>query len=172
LPPTDREGPTAGGPGGFADGGRGARSADTPGECGESEARQQTYSRAQAAADLAYYHELKRRASLGTLPAAALIALPLVFLRPWLAVCVAVGVAAGIANMLLSMHGNERLLDRRSVVAFVLSSFVRIGLFGIVPVVLAVRVPSLWTLGCYYVGFFMPLGVSGILVHLRDRRSG
>ena len=135
----------------------------------ESLTTRRSYSPAEAAADLAFYLELKRRTALGSLLVIALPALPLAVWHPWFALALAVGGVAGVVNLLLSMHGNERLLERRSVVAFVLSSFVRIGLFGIVPVVLAVRVPSVWTLGCYFVGFFTPLVLSGILVHLRER---
>ena len=131
-----------------------------------------SYSPAQAAADLAFYQKLKRSASLGTLPVVALPALVLALWFPCFALALVVGGAAGVVNMLLSMHGNERLLERRSVAAFVLSSFVRIGLFGIVPVVLAVRIPSLWTLGCYFIGFFTPLALSGILLHRREYRDG
>jgi hypothetical protein len=119
-----------------------------------------SYSPAEAAADLAFYREMKRAAVLVTLLAVALPALPLAVWYPWFALALAVGGVAGIANTLLSMHGNERLLERRNVAAFVLSSFVRIGLFGIVPVVLAVRAPSLWTLGLYFAGFFTPLAVT------------
>ena len=56
------------------------------------------------------------------------------------------------------MHSGERLLDRRSVVGFVLSSFVRIGLFGIVPVAFAVLGPW-WSMGWYFAGFFLPLAM-------------
>jgi hypothetical protein len=130
-----------------------------------------TYSPAEAAADLAFYYKLKRGASLGTLLVVVPPALPLAFWYPWLALALVIGGAAGVANALLSMHGNERLLERRSVAAFVLSSFVRIGLFGIVPVVLAVRYPSVWTLGCYFVGFFIPLALSATLMRAREKRG-
>jgi hypothetical protein len=138
----------------------------------ETPTTRRSYSPAQAAADLAFYFELKRRTGVGTMLVIALPALLLASRFPWFALALAVGGVAGVANTLLSMHGNERLLERRSVLAFVLSSFVRIGLFGIVPVVLAVRIPSVWTLGCYFIGFFTPLALSGILVHLRERRGG
>lgn len=126
----------------------------------ESSPTRRTYSPAEAAADLAYYERLKRVAGLGTLLVVALPALVLAVWYPWFALALAAGAVAGVANTLLSMHGNEKLLERRSVAAFVLSSFVRIALFGIVPVVLALRAPSLWTLGCYFAGFFTPLGIS------------
>ena len=130
---------------------------------GQEEERPSTrrsYSPAEAAADLAFYEKMKRAAVLGTLLVVALPAIPLWFWYPWFALALAVGGVAGIANALLSMYGNERLLERRSVAAFVLSSFVRIGLFGIVPVVLAVRAPTFWTLALYFAGFFTPLAVT------------
>ncbi len=128
-----------------------------------------TYSPADEAADFAFYHRLRRVAIGGTLVAVAFAAIPLAAWNPWFAIALAAGGGAGIANTILSMHGNERLLDRRSVAAFVISSFIRIGLFGIVPVILAVRVPSVWTLGWYFIGFFTPLALSGILTILRER---
>ena len=126
----------------------------------ESPSTRRSYSPAEAAADRAFYEQMKRAAVLGTL---LVVALPVVFLalwRPWFALALGVGGLAGMANTLLTTHGNERLLERRNVAAFVLSSFVRIGLFGIVPVVLAVRAPSFWTLALYFAGFFTPLAVT------------
>ena len=128
-----------------------------------------TYSPAEAAADMAFYYRLRRAAAVGTLIAVAFAAIPLAAWNLWYAIALAVGGGAGIANAVLSMYGNERLLERRSIAAFVISSFIRIGLFGIVPVILAVRVPSLWTLGWYFVGFFTPLALSGIMIILRER---
>lgn len=126
----------------------------------ERHSTRRSYSPAEAAADLAFYGNMKRAAVVGTLLVVALPAVLLALWRPWFGLSLGVGGIAGIANALLSMHGNERLLERRSVAAFVLSSFVRIGLFGIVPVVLAVRAPSFWTLGLYFAGFFTPLAVT------------
>jgi hypothetical protein len=137
----------------------------------ETSPTRRTYSPAEAAADLAFYYKLKRAASLGTLLVVALPALPLALWYPWPALALVIGGAAGVANTLLSMHGNERLLERRNVAAFVLSSFVRIGLFGIVPVVLAVRYPSVWTLVCYFLGFFTPLALSAAMLRARDKRG-
>ncbi len=126
----------------------------------------------EAADALAFYRRLKRTAVLGTLPAIALAAPILAVWKPWFGISLFAGAIAGIANTMLSAYGNERLLDRRSVAAFVLSSFVRIGLFGIVPVILAVRAPSIWTLGWYFIGFFTPLALSGITAVLRERPGG
>lgn len=118
---------------------------------------------------MAFYKHLKRRSAIGTFGIVMISAAPLGLWNGWWAVCMATGGLAGVLNLLLSMRGNERLLDRGSVAPFVISSFVRIALFGIVPVVLAVRSPSLWTLGWYFFGFFTPLALSGILTILRER---
>lgn len=102
--------------------------------------------------------------ALGT---ALVVALGAGLLAGWnagFALVLLAGGAAGIANALLSMFGSERLLDRRNVPAFVLSSFARLCLFGIVPVALALRLPSLWTLAWYFAGFFTPLVLYGLLL--------
>lgn len=102
--------------------------------------------------------------ALGTLLAVALAAGVLAVWSPTFALVLLAGGAAGIANALLSMLGNERLLDRRNIAAFVLSSFLRLCLFGIVPVALALRFQSLWTLTWFFIGFFTPLGLYGVLL--------
>jgi sterol desaturase/sphingolipid hydroxylase (fatty acid hydroxylase superfamily) len=110
------------------------------------------------------YRGLKRSMALGTLLVVALGAGLLAGWSAGFALALLAGGAAGIANSLLSMFGSERLLDRRNVPAFVLSSFARLCLFGIVPVALALRLPSLWTLIWYFAGFFTPLGLYGLLL--------
>jgi hypothetical protein len=102
--------------------------------------------------------------AVGTLLVVALGAGLLAGWNAGFALTLLAGGAAGIANAFLSMLGSERLLDRRSVPAFVLSSFARLCLFGIVPVALALKIPSLWTLVWYFAGFFTPLGLFGILL--------
>jgi hypothetical protein len=77
---------------------------------------------------------------------------------PYAAVALFVGVVCGIANALLSMWGNERLLDHRSVASFVFGSVLRIGVFGIVSVEFGMHGPA-WTIGVYFIGFFTPLGL-------------
>ena len=130
-----------------------------------------TYTPAEAAEDDALYRVLKRRAVVGTPVGVAAAALALTPWYPWYALALGVGGVAGAVNALLSMAGNERLLQRRSVPVFVLSSLLRLGLFGIVPVVLALRAPSLWTLGCYFTGFFTPLALFGIGLGSAYRRK-
>lgn len=137
----------------------------------ESAPARRTYTPAEAAEDDALYRKLKRRASVGSLIVVAISALPLAVWYPWFALALGVGGVAGVGNALLSMAGNERLLERRNVPVFVLSSFLRLGLFGIVPVVLALRVSSLWTLGCYFIGFFTPLALYGLGLSSAYRRK-
>jgi hypothetical protein len=108
---------------------------------------------------------------VGTVPVVLVVAVPVGVWNVWFAFSVVIGGCAGVANALLSARANERLLERRGVAEFVLSSFVRIGLFAIVPVVLAVRTPSLWTMAWYFVGFFIPLVLFG-LTAVRNERSG
>jgi len=110
------------------------------------------------------YRGLKRSMALATLLVVALGAGLLAGWNAGFALALLVGGAAGIAKELLSMFGSERLLDGRNVPAFVLSSFARLCLFGIVPVALALRLPSLWTLIWYFAGFFTPLGLYGLLL--------
>lgn len=134
----------------------------------EDEAPRRTYSPAEAAADLEFYRSLKRGSSLGTLTLVALVAVPLSPWYPWQALALAAGGASGVANALLSMRGNERLLERRNVGAFVLSSLLRLGAFGIVPVMLVLKNPSIWTLGAYFAGFFTPLALGSYLTYRRN----
>jgi hypothetical protein len=80
------------------------------------------------------------------------------------------GTGCGIANALLTMRGNERLVDHKSVATFVTSSILRIGVFGIVPVEFALHGPW-WTMIAYFIGFFTPLALYTALV-ARAVRTG
>ena len=66
------------------------------------------------------------------------------------------GVVCGVVNMWLTRYGTQRLLERRNVGAFVISSFLRLGAFAIVPLGLALT-GKWWTLAVYFAGFFLPL---------------
>ena len=86
------------------------------------------------------------------------------------AVALGAGVLCGIGNSLLSMRANERLVDHRSVATFVLSSVLRIFVFGIVPVGFALHGP--WsTLAAYFIGFFTPLVLYAFRVARAARTS-
>ena len=117
-----------------------------------------SYGDAEAAADLETYRALKKSVSIRTLLVVAILgdATAPWFLIPALAF--AVGGLCGIVNNLLLMRSNERVVETRSVGGFVFSSFLRIGVFGIVPVAFAVKGPW-WSMGCYFAGFFLPLAL-------------
>jgi len=89
---------------------------------------------------------------------------------PVAAVALVAGTGCGLVNALLTMRGNERLIDHRSVSAFVLSSTLRIAVFGIVPVEFAQYGPW-WTMATYFVGFFTPLALYVAIV-ARAVRTG
>jgi hypothetical protein len=79
----------------------------------------------------------------------------------WLAhpaLALVAGGLCGILNAVLTLRSGERLLENRSVGGFVLSSFLRIGLFGIVPVAFAALGPW-WSMAWYFAGFFLPLAL-------------
>jgi multisubunit Na+/H+ antiporter MnhB subunit len=117
-----------------------------------------SYSLAQAAQDLATYKKLKRSTALGSLLIASVVGLCALrwYFHPGLALIA--GGWCGVANALLTMWSGERLVERRSVGTFVLSSLLRIALFGIVPVTFAVAGPW-WSMAWYFAGFFLPLGI-------------
>jgi multisubunit Na+/H+ antiporter MnhB subunit len=124
----------------------------------ETGSARRSYSLAQATEDLAIYQRLKRSAALGTMLIVSVVGVCALrwFFVPALALVA--GGCCGVANALLTMRSGERLVERRSVGAFVLSSFLRIGLFGIVPVTFAVAGPW-WSMAWYFAGFFLPLGI-------------
>lgn len=121
-------------------------------------------------ADLRAYYDRKRPMAVWSVAFAVCAALVLATKSPVAGLALAFGTACGIANALLSMRGNERLADHRSVAAFVLSSIVRIAVFGIVPVEFALHGPA-WTIAAYFAGFFTPLALYAVLV-ARAVRTG
>ena len=117
-----------------------------------------SYSGAEAAADLSTYLALKRSASIRSLVVVAVVGLILVRWLPHPVWALWAGGACGVLNALWTMRSGERLAKNRAVAGFVLSSFVRIGLFGIVPVAFAVLGPW-WSMAWYFAGFFLPLAM-------------
>lgn len=120
-----------------------------------------SYSDAEAAADLATFHALKRSVSIRTLFVVALVALVAVRWLPVPALALVAGGLCGVLNTWLVVRGGERLVDRGRVGSFVLSSFLRIGSFGIVPVAFAMLGPW-WSIAWYFAGFFLPLAMFAI----------
>ena len=126
---------------------------DKPGE--------RRYSDADAAADLAAYLALKRAVSVWSLVGVVAVALLVVRWLPIPALALATGGLCGVLNAQLAGSSGEMLLKNRSVGLFVLSSFLRIGVFGIVPVAFAVRGPW-WSMAWYFAGFFLPLALFAV----------
>jgi len=128
-------------------------------EAGEEiDPTRRSYSDAESAADLATFYALRRSVAWRSLLLVALAALVALHWLPHPAIALAAGGACGVLNMLLTMRSGERLVERRSVGSFVLSSFLRIGVFGIVPVAFAALGPW-WSMAWYFAGFFLPLAM-------------
>ena len=117
-----------------------------------------SYGDAEAAADLAAYETLKKSVSVRALLVVAVVGLLLVRWFPLPVLALIAGGLCGVLNTRLTMRTGERMLETRSVGVFVLSSFLRIGVFGIVPVAFALAGPW-WSMGWYFAGFFLPLAM-------------
>jgi hypothetical protein len=120
-----------------------------------------SYSDADAAADLAAYFALRRAVSIRSLASIAVVTLLVVRWLPFPALALATGGLCGVLNAQLAGSSGELLLKNRTVGLFVLSSFLRIGVFGIVPVAFAVRGPW-WSMAWYFAGFFLPLALFAV----------
>jgi len=107
------------------------------------------------------YLALRRAVSLWTLAGVAVTALLVVRWLPFLALALLTGALCGVINAHLVGSSSELLLKNRSVGLFVLSSFLRIGVLGIVPVAFAVRGPW-WSMAWYFAGFFLPLALFAV----------
>ncbi len=127
----------------------------------EDKRRERSYSDADAAADLAAYIALKRAASIRSLVSVAVVALLVVRWLPVPALALTSGGLCGVLNAQLAGSSGELLLKNRTVGLFVLSSFLRIGVFGIVPVAFAVHGPW-WSMAWYFAGFFLTLAFFAI----------
>jgi hypothetical protein len=129
-----------------------------------------SYSDAQAAADLAAYRALKRSVPFRSVLVVSVVALVFARWFPLPALALVVGGGCGVANILLIMRSGERLLGNQGIRGFVLSSFLRIFVFGIVPVAFAAHGPW-WSMAWYFAGFFLPLALYVVAVPRAFRRS-
>ena len=109
------------------------------------------------------YYARKRTMVICSVAVAFVAGTTLVPISPIAAIAEVFGTCCGILNALLSMRGNERLAQHRRVGAFVLSSVLRIAVFGIVPVEFALHGPW-WTMATYFFGFFTPLAAYAVIV--------
>ncbi len=123
-----------------------------------------TYTDAEAAVDLATYHQLKATVSVWTLLVVSVLGLVALRWLPVPALALIVGGVAGVLNARIAMRSGERAIETRSTSGFVLSSFLRIGLFGIVPVAFATKGPW-WSMAWYFAGFFLPLALFALMYH-------
>ncbi|PZR57896.1 MAG: hypothetical protein DLM50_05025 [Candidatus Meridianibacter frigidus] len=121
-------------------------------------------------ADFGTYRPLRKTISAWSLGIVLFAAVLLASRSPVGALGLATGGFCGVAYMWLVMHANERLAEHRRVGAFVFSSFLRLGVFAIVPVGLALRGPW-WTMATYFAGFFTPLLLYMLSVQRAFRRS-
>jgi hypothetical protein len=127
---------------------------------------------ADPAAALQAYRARKRLVTVRT----SIFLAPLVVLatarNPAAGLQLALGGLVGVLNMLGTMRANERLLEGRSNRAmFALNAQLRIFAVGILPVAIAVRLGSFWSIGLYVIGFFTPLALYAIAYH-RTVRQG
>jgi hypothetical protein len=118
---------------------------------------------AAASADLLAYHARKRMICVRTLIFLAPLVAFAALRDPVASVQLALGGALGVLNMLAVMRQNERLVEGRSSRAvFVLNAQVRVFAVGILPAAVAFRLGQFWTVGLYFIGFFLPLALYAI----------
>ena len=114
---------------------------------------------ARAAEDVAAYQKRKGTIALRAL----LFGVPLIALllgrNPHAALTLAVGLACGVANMLLIMRANERLLAGRTRMGgHTLGNMGRIFTVGAIALWTTSLGPA-WMMGIFFVGFFLPLAL-------------
>jgi F0F1-type ATP synthase assembly protein I len=122
-------------------------------------------------ADMHSYQVRKRSMVVRSTILAVVASCTLAVWSPYAAVALFTGAMCGVLNALLSMYGNERLLDHRSIASFVFGSVLRIGIFGIVPVEFGLHGPW-WTIGVCFIGFFTPLSLYALEYARTVHRTG
>ena len=107
--------------------------------------------------ELRDYDARKRSVALRSSLLLAGVAILVALRSPLLGLDLAIGGGCGVANMLLIMRNNERLLDgRRSPGVYGFNNVVRVLGIGVLPALAAITGP-VWTLAVSYAGFFTPL---------------
>ena len=108
-------------------------------------------------AELRDYYARKRSVAVRSSLLLSGIAVLVALRSPVLGLDLAIGGGCGVANMLLIMRNNERLLSgRRSRGVYGVSNLLRVFGLGALPAIVAVTGPP-WTLAISYAGFFTPL---------------
>lgn len=122
-------------------------------------------------AELGAYFARKRSVALRSSLLLSGIAVLVALRSPLLGLDLAVGGCCGLANMLLIMRNNERLLSgRRSRGVYGFSNLVRVFGVGTLPAIAAVTGPP-WTLAISYAGFFTPLAAYALELRSGYRRG-
>ncbi len=119
-----------------------------------------------SAADVDRYRALNREALAGAAVIACALALLSLPFDRLAALAALTGGVCGELNALVLMRAGERFIGSQRKGAFVISSFSRVVLFGIVPVAFGVRGPW-WTMVLYYAAFFTPT----VIYALRAQRT-
>jgi len=128
------------------------------------------YSPADAAADLRKSGALKRAVVRRSVLLVVLLAACIAPKSILASFSVVLGGLCGLLNMLITMHGTQQLVQRRNVGAFVISSFLRLAAFAIVPLGLSLG-GKWWTLVIYFACFFLPLALYLLLVRRHFERE-
>src|SRR5471032_340332 len=122
-------------------------------------------------AELRAYFMRKRSISVGASLFLVLVSALVAVWSPWLGLVLVIGGGCGVANILLVMRNNERLLDgNRSRAMFATSNMVRIIAVGAIPVIVTVHGPW-WAMGIYFAGFFTPLAWYAIALQRSFKRG-
>lgn len=126
---------------------------------------------AESDSELRAYFARKRTISARSLLLLTLLAAAIGLRNPALGVDLLIGGACGVANMLLLMRGNERLLDGKTRLGgHAVGGLIRIATFGAVPVIITARGPW-WAMFVYFAGFFTPLALYGFALQRHYRRE-
>ncbi len=121
--------------------------------------------------ELREYRSRKRAIGWRSLLFLAPLAAMLAVRNPWTGVDLLIGGACGVANMLLLMRANERLLNGKGTIGRRKGSgMVRIVSFAAIPVLIASRGPW-WIMGVYFGGFFLPLALYALELQRHYRRE-